>query len=64
LVKYVVSILLYEIFHFYIQIRSVYNCFNVHQCVLVRPTEFTISFHIGISNVSLTKIQDSQFRSE
>jgi len=23
-----VNILLYEIFHFYIQIRSVYNCFN------------------------------------
>jgi len=42
IVKYVVSILLYEIFQFYIQIRSMYNCFNVHQCALVRPTEFAI----------------------
>jgi len=32
-----VSILLYEIFHFDIQIRSVYNCSNAHQCALVRP---------------------------
>jgi len=37
-----VSILLYEIFYFYIQIRSVYNRFNVHQCALVHPTEFAI----------------------
>jgi len=45
LIKYVVSILLYEIFHFYVQIRSVYNCFDVHQCVLVRPTEFVTSYN-------------------
>jgi len=29
-------ILLFEIFHFYVQIRSEYN-FNVHQCALVQP---------------------------
>jgi len=28
-IKYVSGILLFEIFHFYIQIRSVYKCFNV-----------------------------------
>jgi len=44
LIKYVVDVLLFEIFHFYIQIRLVYNCFNVHQCALERPTEFAINY--------------------
>jgi len=43
LIKYIVGILLFEIFHFYIKIRSVYNCFNVHQCAVECPTEFAIS---------------------
>jgi len=31
-----------------LQIRSVYNYFNVHQCALVRPTEFAIRFNCYI----------------
>jgi len=40
----IVYFIIRDISLLFIQIRSVYNCFNVHQCALVRPIEFAVRY--------------------